>query len=102
MTGVKVDPDGWEGDEEMTKSMTTGSNAAATTETYAAAYARLASIAERLRAGGAAVSVDTLVEDVRAARAAHEVCRARLDAVRREIDAEVAAAESEAEQPRRD
>ena len=86
----------------MTKSVpVTSSGGPATTETYAASYAKLAAIAERLRAGGAAVSVDTLVEDVRAARAAHEVCRARLDAVRREIDAEVAAAESEADRPRR-
>ncbi len=85
----------------MTKSGTTGNAAPAATDTYAASYAKLAAIAERLRAGGTAVSVDTLVDDVRAARAAHEVCRARLDAVRREIDAEVAAAESEADQPRR-
>ena len=85
----------------MTKSMPmTTSGGPAATESYAASYAKLAAIAERLRAGGAAVSVDALVEDVRAARAAHEVCRARLDAVRREIDAEVAA-ESEADQPRR-
>ena len=79
----------------MTKTMPgNGSTMPAATDSYAANYARLAAIAERLRAGGAAVSVDTLVEDVRAARLAHEVCRARLDAVRREIDAEVAAAEA--------
>ena len=72
----------------------------AATDTYAASYAKLSAIAERLRSGGSATSVDTLVEDVRAARAAHDVCRARLDAVRREIDAEVAATEAvEGEQP---
>ena len=86
-----------------TKTMpASAAGAPAATETYAAAYARLAAIAERLRAGGAATSVDTLVEDVRAARAAYELCRNRLDAVRREIDAEVAAADTvEADQPRR-
>lgn len=78
-----------------TKLMVETSAAPASTDTYAASYAKLAAIAERLRAGGGATSVDTLVEDVRAARAAHDVCRARLAAVRREIDAEVAAAEGD-------
>ena len=38
----------------------------APTGTYAAAYARLAAIADRLKASGA-TSIDTLVDDVRAA-----------------------------------
>jgi len=32
------------------------------------------------------------VDDLRAARAAHSICKARLDAIRREVDAEVEAA----------
>jgi exonuclease VII small subunit len=66
----------------------------ASTDTYSAAYARLAAIAERLKNNTAATTVDSLVEDVRAAREAYALCRARLDAVRREIDVEIAAAES--------
>ena len=67
---------------------------ATATATYAEAYAQLNAIAERLRTGTAA-SVDTLVEDVRAARRAHAVCRDRLAAVRAEIDVEIAAASGE-------
>ena len=66
--------------------------APASTETYAAAYARLAAIAERLKGAGAAASHDDIVDDLKAARAAHAVCKARLDAIRREVDAEVEAA----------
>ena len=62
------------------------------TGTYASAYARFASIAERLKTAGAATSVDTLVEDVRAVRAAHALCRARLAGVRAEIEAELTSA----------
>jgi exonuclease VII small subunit len=64
------------------------------TETYSAAYARLSTIAERLKSNTAATTVDSLVDDVRTAREAYALCRARLDAVRREIDVEIAAAES--------
>ena len=58
--------------------------------TYAAAYAQLAAIAERLKGAGTATSIDTLAEDVRAARQAYTACRARLDAIHAEIDAELA------------
>ena len=58
------------------------------TLTYAAAYARLAAIAERLRATGSAASIDTLVDDTREARSLHAICRDRIDAVRREFEAE--------------
>jgi exonuclease VII small subunit len=75
--------------------MTTNkTNTPASTETYSAAYARLSAIAERLKNNTAATTVDSLVEDVRAAREAYALCRARLDAVRREIDVEIAAAEA--------
>ena len=67
-------------------------NTPASTETYAAAYGRLAAIAEKLRTAGAAASVDDLVSDLRSARAAYAVCKTRLDAIRREVDAEVEAA----------
>ena len=60
------------------------------TLTYAAAYAKLAAIAERLRATGSAASIDTLVDDTREARSLHAICRDRIDAVRREFDAEMA------------
>ena len=69
-------------------------SAPAATETYSAAYARLSAIAEQLKNNTAATTVDSLVEDVRAAREAYALCRARLDAVRREIDVEIAAAEA--------
>ena len=65
----------------------------AVTETYASAYARLASIAEKLRTGGQAAGIDEIVDMLKAARAAHAVCKARLDAIRREVDAELEAAE---------
>ena len=68
------------------------STAVEPTSTYAAAYAELAEIVERLRGNGS-TSIDSLVDSVRRARAAHGVCRARLAAVRAEIDAEIAAAE---------
>ena len=73
---------------------TTATNTAAapaSTETYAAAYAKLAAIAEKLKGAGA-TDVDTLVQDLRAARTAYATCKSRLDAIRREVDAEVEAA----------
>ena len=63
------------------------------TASYAAAYAQLTAIAERLKGAGTAVTVDTLVQDVRTARKAHGLCRDRLAAVRAEIDAELALAD---------
>lgn len=69
--------------------------APAATETYAGAYARLNAIAERLKSAGAATGIDTLADDVRAARAAYATCARRLAAVRAEIDAELAAAAAE-------
>ncbi len=64
------------------------------TETYSGAYARLSTIAERLKNNTAATTVDSLVADVRAAREAYALCRARLDAVRAEIDIEIAAVDA--------
>lgn len=66
----------------------------AATGTYAAAYAQLAGIADKLRAS-TTPAVDSLVEDLRAARAAYGVCRDRLAAVRAEIEAEIAVTETE-------
>ena len=63
---------------------------AAPAQSYAAAYAKLAAIADKLRAAGSAASVDSLVEDLREARSAYAICRARLDAIRSEVDAEMA------------
>ena len=57
---------------------------------YAAAYATLASIAERLKAPGTAASIDTLAQDVANARQAYEQCSSRIKAIRAEIDAEIA------------
>ena len=62
------------------------------TETYAAAYAKLSQIAEKLKNTGATASVDSLVDDLRAARIAYRTCKIRLDAIRREVDTEVEAA----------
>ena len=64
----------------------------AATETYASAYARLSAIADKLRSGGQAAGVGEIVDQLRAARAAHATCKARLDAIRREVDAELEAA----------
>ena len=50
------------------------------TETYAAAYAVLSAIAEKLKNANSA-NIDTLADDVRAARKAAEICRARIDAI---------------------
>ena len=75
----------------MKTTLTTATAAPASTETYAAAYARLTAIAERLKGAGA-TDVDTLVQDLRAARMAYSTCKSRLDAIRREVDAEVEAA----------
>ncbi len=74
----------------MTIKTTTTTIATKPVTTYAAAYAALAAIAERLKGAGTAASIDTLAEDVRAARAAYAACRTRLDAIRAEIDAELA------------
>ena len=70
----------------MTTKTTTATPAPAAT--YASAYAALAAIAERLRGGGTASTIDTLAEDVRA-RHHYGVCRSRLAAIRAEIDAEL-------------
>ncbi len=64
----------------------------ASTETYAAAYARLSQIAEKLKISGAAASIDNIVEDLRAARLAYITCKDRLDAIRREVDLEMESA----------
>jgi hypothetical protein len=75
--------------------ITTSKTTLAPTATYAAAYARLAEIAGRLRGPASAMSIDSLAADVRAAREAHDACRARLSAIRAEIEAEVAAIEAD-------
>lgn len=67
-------------------------NAPASTETYAAAYARLAAIAEKLKGAGATANLDEIVDDLRNARGIHAILKARLEAIRREVDAEVEAA----------
>ena len=69
--------------------MTTKTTATSTV-TYAAAYATLASIAERLKGAGTAASLDTLASDVSEARKCYQAARSRLDAIRSEIDAELA------------
>ncbi len=71
---------------------TTTTAAPAATESYATAYVRLSAIAERLKGAGATADLDGLVRDLREARALHAVLRSRLDAIRREVDAEVEAA----------
>lgn len=73
--------------------MATASNIAsaaapAGTETYAVGYAKLAAIAERLRTASGAATVDSLVADVQEARALHRQLKARLDAVRAELEAD--------------
>ncbi len=78
----------------MTTKTTTTAAMPATTETYAAAYAALTQIADKLRTGGQAAGVDEIVDLLKAARAAHAICRERLDAVRREVDVELEAAEA--------
>jgi exonuclease VII small subunit len=56
---------------------------------YAKNYKILQEIVERLKRGGAG-DIDGLTENFRAGVAAYEACRARLDAIRIEIDQEVA------------
>jgi exodeoxyribonuclease VII small subunit len=63
--------------------------AAAPAADYAANYRRLQEIVERLKRGGPG-DIDGLVENFRAGVAAYEACRRRLDAVRAEIDGEIA------------
>lgn len=65
----------------------------APTATYAAAYARLTAIAHKLRAPATAATVDGLAADVRAAQEAYATCRARLDAIRREVGEAIGPAE---------
>ncbi len=76
----------------MKTTITNSTMAPAATETYASAYAKLNSIAEKLKGAGAMADLETLVLDLREARAAHAFCKSRLDAIRREVDAEVEAA----------
>ena len=73
-----------------TKTITNTAITAKPTVTYAAAYATLASIAERLKGPGTAASLDTLASDVYEARRCYQEARDRLDAIRIEIDAELA------------
>lgn len=75
----------------MTKT-TTAAAAAATkpVTSYAAAYGQLAAIADRLKGSGTSATIDTLAEDVAAARRAFSLAKERLDAIRAEIDAELA------------
>jgi hypothetical protein len=56
---------------------------------YAKHYGILRSIAEWLRAGGAA-DIDTLLEDSRRAMESYEICRDRLDAIRAELNSQTA------------
>lgn len=56
---------------------------------YAANYRKLQEIVERLKRGGPG-DIDGLVGNFRAGVAAYEACRHRLDAVRAEIDSEIA------------
>lgn len=56
---------------------------------YAAAYAALADVAQRLKGVGSAASIDTLAQDVALARQMYGIARSRLDAIRAEIDAEI-------------
>jgi exodeoxyribonuclease VII small subunit len=56
---------------------------------YAASYRRLQEIVDRLKRGGPG-DIDTLVESFRAGVAAYEACKGRLDAIRAEIDSEIA------------
>ena len=72
------------------KTLPTSTTTAKPTVTYAAAYATLASIAERLKGAGTAASLDTLASDVSEARKCYQGARDRLDAIRAEIDAELA------------
>ena len=68
---------------------TTAANPSPATETFASAYSKLATIAEKLRGAGATACVDDLVLLLREAREHHAFCAARLAAIRREVDAEV-------------
>ena len=57
---------------------------------YAEAYAALADVAQRLKGPSTAASLDTLAQDVALARRMFGIARSRLDAIRAEIDAELA------------
>jgi exonuclease VII small subunit len=60
----------------------------ATTQTYAAQYQILRETAERLRTGGPE-DIDRLLEDFRTATKAYEFCRARIEQIQTELDAEM-------------
>ena len=80
----------------MTTTMkTTTAAAPASTQSYAQAHAALAAIADRLRTASASISLDTLLADVQAARRLHAHLKHRLEAVRREIETEVAASDAD-------
>ncbi len=57
---------------------------------YAASYAALQAIAERLKGPGTAASIDSLASEVAEARKAFATCSDRLKAIRAEIDVELA------------
>lgn len=78
-----------------TTGRTTPAAAPAGTDTYTQAQAALAAIAERLRTASPTTGVDTLLADVRTARRLHGQLKDRLEAVRREIEAEVAATDAD-------
>ena len=67
-------------------------NSPSSTESYAVAYARLASIAEKLKNAGTTANLDEIVDDLRTARQMHNLLKNRLDVIRREVDVEVEAA----------
>jgi len=50
-------------------------------ESFNAAYQRLESIANKLRANESKLDIDSLLPDVQAAMAAYEICKQRLAAV---------------------
>ncbi len=76
---------------------TTAANPNPATETFASAYSKLATIAEKLRGAGATACVDDLVQLLAQDREHHAFCKARLDAIRREVDAEVETSEAVAQ-----
>ena len=56
------------------------------TATFAEAYARLSAIANRLKGPGSATSIDSLFQDVRDAKEAYGLCKARLQVIRTEVE----------------
>lgn len=64
-------------------------------DSFNAAYNRLESIANKLRAADNRLDIDALLPDVQAALAAYEICRARLAVVSAALEAQLGSSDAQ-------